>query len=63
MARQSAEQMFTIPEVCALMRWGRATAYRRIASGELRAVQTGVKGRPKMRVPESALAEYQGRAA
>lgn len=57
------EQMLTIPEVSALMRWGRATTYRRIAAGELRTVNTGVRGRTKLRVPESALADYQGRPA
>ena len=63
MATRTAEQMLTIPEVCGLMRWSRATTYRRIASGDLRTVPAGVKGRTKTRVPESALAEYQNRAA
>ena len=58
-----AEQMYTLREVAAIQRWGLATVYRRIHAGELRAVPTGVKGRPKLRVPESALAEYQNRIA
>jgi excisionase family DNA binding protein len=64
MARpRTAEQMYTIPEVAALTRLGRATVYRRIASGELRVVNLGTKRRTKMRVPESALAAYQGAPA
>lgn len=63
MASKTAEQMFTIDEVAALTRLGRATVYRRIASGELRVVNLGTKKRTKMRVTESALAAYQGRVA
>ncbi len=60
--QRAAEQMYTIPEVAALTRLGRATVYRRIAAGELRVVNLGTKKRTKMRIPESALADYQGAA-
>jgi len=61
-ARRAAERMFTIPEVAELNRQSRATVYRRIAAGELRVVNLGTKKRTKMRIPESALADYQGAA-
>jgi len=60
MATATAPRLLTIPEVAErLGRVHRMTVYRRIASGELPAVNIGQRGRrPLMRVTEAALTAY-----
>lgn len=60
MATQTAPQLLTIPQVAErLGNVHRMTVYRRIAAGELPAINIGSRGkRPLMRVSESALAAY-----
>ena len=49
--------MFTVPEAAVLMRLGRRTVWRMVASGEIESVKMG----RSRRIPRQAVADYQDR--
>jgi excisionase family DNA binding protein len=50
--------LLTVEEAAASLRLSRASVYRRIAAGELRAVRLGPQAGSSVRVPVSALLEF-----
>lgn len=56
------EVVYTVAEVAGLLRVHKSTVYRDIESGRIDAYRVG-KGRGTVRIKESALLEYQRRAA
>jgi excisionase family DNA binding protein len=54
----AAPALLTVGKAAAVLRLSRATVWRRIHSGELRAVRLGGKGAP-VRVPVTAIRELQ----
>lgn len=55
------EQVYTVPEVAALLRVNKSTIYRDVESGRIDAYRVG-KGRGTVRISGTALAEYRRRA-
>jgi excisionase family DNA binding protein len=53
---------FKPPEVATALRIGRRTVYRKIASGEIRAVRVGSGSHAPLRIPSSELARAVRRA-
>ena len=54
---EDALGMFTVPEAAVLMRLGRRTVWRMVASGEIESVKMG----RSRRIPRQAVADYQDR--